>query len=122
MAETQNSRQCYKCGKNFFGQNSKRDFNRHLKMHEKAQKEVNLKCDICSKEYNIKKNFRRHLKMHEDLKKKRFECNICTKVFSSNGSFKKHLYTHSKVNCKYGKISSNQSRRLFCAFTNFFSC
>ena len=61
-----NDKTCEQCGKEFIGPKSKRDFDRHMKSHEKPKI---IACDICKQTFPWKSYLEKHMRSAHKNKK-----------------------------------------------------
>ncbi|XP_059612188.1 zinc finger protein 391-like [Phlebotomus argentipes] len=107
--------ECSQCGLAFVTLN-------HLQYHMESHEENNLRCSLCSKQFNRSQSLQKHLKVHKaehehkcsrcnmsfpfrfQLKQHEFrhenirpyKCTICPRAFTLKENLKKHFLVHSK--------------------------
>ena len=97
---------CNQCGEEFHGSHGKRNYENHLKTHQKPKKPERpefYKCSGCKKPFPSLARLNRHIKLvHNSVKKiKNSYCSICSKDFSFPSRLKKHINRvhESSENC-----------------------
>ena len=64
-----------------------------LKYSTLVHKNINYKCDVCTKTFTHAKNLSQHKLIHSGVKK--YQCDVCTKTFTHSGSLAQHKLIHS---------------------------
>ena len=85
---------CNYCDKSFHGMHGKRDYDRHVKKHEKSAKPEFYKCSKCKKPFSKLFNLNKHIKVvHNSLEKmkKTYNCSLCNKKFAHLSRLNQHL-------------------------------
>ena len=103
---------CPYCELSFSEPNGKRNLQRHLKKHEKHEKNQIHKCQICCKVFKFPSRLKIHIKIHEKVKtvyKFETKCQICNKDFKFSSNLECHL--DSSKSCAIEKFKKTPKVR-----------
>ena len=84
---------CPVCAKTFI---NKKNRDTHLLVIHKNEKNRNLSCKLCDKNFMSKTSLKYHKKVKHSSKSPQVECKVCKKMLSHPTALKRHLKTHDQ--------------------------